>query len=119
MNCQTTVASQSFALNTSGNTPPVYVADATKASIFIQGSGTVAHGTFTVQASNDSPYISNTPQNWANLNVTMTITTPGNYIIPSFVCCYDWIRLSYTDLSSGTSDETTTVTFRLTGNESK
>lgn len=68
----------------------------------VTGSGGMA-GVLKFQASND--YIqtgSGTPSNWSDIpNATVTSAADGAFLIPKTDCCYEWVRLVYTNSGTG------------------
>ena len=69
----------------------------------IAATGSAA-GTLVIQASNDYVVASNAvPVNWSNIpGATISVSGAGAYLIPKIDCCYEYVRLIYTNSGSGT-----------------
>lgn len=63
-----------------------------------------AGGTLKFQASNDYSQASGfMPTNWSDIpSASVTVTGSGAYLIPKTDCCYEWVRLVYTNTGTGT-----------------
>ena len=74
------------------------------------------NGTFKLQGSNDfggkdadNPSIAN----WADLGIDVAVTSAGSYVLSDSDCGYRWVRLVWTDSSTGAS--TVEVRFNVKG----
>jgi hypothetical protein len=60
-------------------------------------------GTLKFQVSNDDPQDGTQPANWSDLTgASVTVSGSGAVIIPKTDCCYQWVRLVYTNVGTGT-----------------
>lgn len=76
-----------------------------KLSLHVSMTGTAA-GTVKIQMSNDEPANGLAPSNFVDISgATVAVSAGGNFIIPSFDICYNYIRAVYT-FTSGTGTVT-------------
>lgn len=77
-------------------------------------SGT-ATGTLTIQFSNDAPGPA-APANWSTITgASVAVGAAGTFIIVKTDLCYRWIRVKYTDGSSGAATGALTVMLQAQG----
>lgn len=83
--------------------------DIIRASFQLTATGTAA-GAIQVQASNDKavglPPNQFQPTNWSNVGAPVTVAGAGAYITPVVECSYEYLRIIYTDSSSGSATGT-------------
>ena len=83
---------------TSGPIDATSVVNASCVGIAVGGTIT---GTLKFQACNDLPAMNPSgPINWVDCSESVSVTGAGNFLIPKFDCCYQWLRVVYTKSSS-------------------
>ena len=107
-------------LNVSFNGPAMQLNEMFGYAFQVEWTGT-ANGIFFLQASTDSNIIKGGPVwpvNWTTVaDSSITITNDGSVFYNVTDVMYNWVRICYTDNSSGTSVAiATTVTFNGKGN---
>ena len=72
-------------------------------SIVLSVSDTSSFAEVTLQGSNDNPLVPGNPLNWTDIPSTAETVTNGNglQIIPSTKLCYEYIRVAYSTLGTG------------------
>lgn len=92
--------------------------DIVRASFQLVATGTAA-GTIQVQISNDqavgAPAGQYAPTNWSDLGTTVAVAGAGVYTVPAVECAYEYIRVVYTDTSSGSATGTVAVRMKSMG----
>lgn len=79
---------------------PISALSFTQVSIVAKAVTAGTTGVLKVQVSNDEADFSRGPDNWVDLGVSVNITGPGNFVIPTFNSSYAWIKLVYTKTTS-------------------
>ena len=94
------IKSQSAASITSAAIPTANVLMCS-AQITTTGAG---NGTLKIQASNDGPQPANAgPSNWSDIpSASVSVSGAGSFLIPKTDLCYEYIRIVYTNLGTGT-----------------
>lgn len=76
-----------------------------RASFQFLATDSSAAGTLQAQGSNDHavglPPNQFVPANWNNIGSPVTVAGKGPYLIPAIECSYEYLRVTYTDTSSG------------------
>jgi hypothetical protein len=96
---------------------PLWLSHIVNYSIQATVSGT-PNGTFKLQGSNDfggKDSSSAIIANWADLSIEQAVTAAGSYILQDKDCGYKWVRLVWTDSSSGASSEIEALRFNVKG----
>lgn len=109
VNCQILSA----AANADQNSNPQWAQDIVRASFQAVVTGSTASGTLQLQFSNDqavgvapNKFV---PTNWSNLGSSVSVAASGVYSISEVECSYEYLRLVWTDSSSGTNNGTVTA----------
>lgn len=93
------VASQTAA---SINSTPIPALNLIMMSAQIVTTGS-SSGTLKLQASNDDPVTADLPTNWSDIpGASVAIGGAGAALIPKIDCCYQWVRVVYTNAGTGT-----------------
>lgn len=96
---------------------PLWLAHIVNYSVQFTITGT-PNGTLKLQGSNDfggKDSSSASITNWADLSIEQSITASGSYILQDKNCGYKWVRLVWTDSSSGGGSEISSVRFNVKG----
>lgn len=100
---------------------PLWLAHIIHYSVQTVYTGT-PNGTLKIQGSNDDGVGTNDPkkvdaniQNWTDLGVSDTITAAGSTMFNVENCGYKWVRLVWTDSSSGIGSTISSCRFNVKG----
>lgn len=98
---------------------PIWLAHIANYSVQITCTGT-PNGTFKLQGSNDFGAKDNQPANasitnWADLSISQAVTASGSYMLEDADCGYRWVRLVWTDSSSGGGSAVSSARYNVKG----
>lgn len=84
------------------NSSPIKGVNLFSMSAQIIASGGSVAGVLKAQCSNDNPVKGAAPTHWNDIaSQTVSVSAAGNFIIPKFDVCYEWIRFVYTASGDG------------------
>ena len=96
---------------------PVWLAHIANYSVQVTVSGT-PNGSFKLQGSNDfggKDASSSSITNWSDLSIEQVITASGSYMLSDANCGYKWVRLVWTNSTSGGGSEISSARFNVKG----
>lgn len=96
------------AANQNVNSQILWARDIVRISVQAVVTGSTADGTLQLQFSNDQATGAKpeqfTPTNWSNLGSAVTVAAAGVFAIDETECSYEYLRLVWTDTSSGANN---------------
>ncbi len=108
-----------LATSASRNSSAIWSEFLVRASFQAVVTGSSSAGTLQMQGSNDYPGEKQgtlfTPTNWSNVGSAVTVSAPGVFLIPSTECSYEYIRVTYTDTSSGSGNGVISIRMKSIG----